>query len=818
MRVLVVQSRLRSAERTVRERFVREFRAVASLNHPGIATLFEADETSEGRVYCVYEKVEGETLTERIRRGAAPAEECIEIGRQLSEALAAAHARGVVHRDIKPDNVMLTPEGRVKVLDFGLAFVNTMEPTPAIDDETIDEPLRTRAGALVGTPRYMSPEQAAGAAVDSRTDVFSAGLVLHELATGRATFTGDSVPETLHRIQVDKHLPLKTGNRSADRRLAAVVDRALAKSPDDRFASGAEMARALRAAAAPPIRRRWVRAAAALLVVGVVLGGFWWSSRPTLAFSGSDKLLIADVDNRTGDDVFDLALTAAIEIDIEQSTYARIYDRSRVAETLLMLRQPPDAVIDEKLGRDICRFAGLRAMVLPRILSAGDVFELQAVLVDPVDGSHVETLRVTAKGREEVLLSAVDELAHKIRKALGESLASIEESDLPLVQHTTSSWEALQSLVLADRRWQQGRHEESAALFERAIELDPQFMAAKGSLGLLKIQFLNEPEEGRRLLGEALALSDQVTEVERRLIRAIHEEFVVGNLEAALLEYETILGLYPDALAAMLNKGQVLLRLQRIPEAVETFEAARELEPKSARPPGSLAQIWLFVDHNAVRAEKASRELVELLGDSADARHLLAWSLVAQRRYEEAEAEMRVALELDSRHSRALHNRAHLLLLLARSAEAVSLYRELHAEAERTERENASWLSLCLALALRANGDDAGARSLLKAELEKNRRGEQPQAGLLEKAALLAASGAVDEAQRLIAGVDLSRLPAARLPQVAEVHALSGRLDDAIDVLERAVEGHYHDIYYWNIMPTLAPLRGLPRFDALTDQ
>jgi len=236
----------RSSDRTVRERFIREFHAAASLNHPGIATLFEADETPEGRVYCVYEKVDGETLTERIRRGNLSTEECVDIGVQLAEAMAAAHRAGVVHRDIKPDNVMLTPEGRVKVLDFGLARMEHSEPLPLDENATLDEQLKTRAGALVGTPRYMSPEQAAGVEVDARTDIFSAGLVLYELATGEAAFTGDSVPETLHHIQVEEHRPVQERNPAIDPRLGAVIDRSLAKAPDDRYRSGEELALALR--------------------------------------------------------------------------------------------------------------------------------------------------------------------------------------------------------------------------------------------------------------------------------------------------------------------------------------------------------------------------------------------------------------------------------------------------------------------------------------------------------------------------------------------------------------------------------------------
>ncbi|MCH7781207.1 MAG: protein kinase, partial [Acidobacteria bacterium] len=679
----------RSSDRTVRERFIREFHAAASLNHPGIATLFEADQTPEGRVYCVYEIVDGETLTERIRRGNLDTEECVDIGLQLAEAMAAAHRAGVVHRDIKPDNVMLTPEGVVKVLDFGLA--RTTESAgqgsiashtadfgrpPVDEDATFDEGLRTRTGALVGTPRYMSPEQAAGLEVDARTDVFSAGLVLYELATGEAAFTGDSVPETLRHIQVEEHRPVQERNPSIDRRLGAVIDRALAKAPDDRYSSGAELALALRQVSrrASGGAWRWWSAAAGLLVL--VAAGVWFSSRPVLAFTDRDTLLIADVDNRTDEEVFDFALTAAIEQDLEQSRYARVYDRALVVETLKLLRQPADAFIDEELGRDICRFAGVRALVVPRILSVGNTYEVQASLVDPATGRHVKTLRVTVEGREAVLLTAVDDLARQLRETLGESLASIEETDLPVAQHTTSSWEALQSVTLAERRWQEARYREAALFFERAIEQDPRFMAARGSLGLLKIQFLGEPEKGKQLLREALELTDGVTDVERMMIGAVNKEFVDVDLEGALADYEVTLDLYPDTLAAMNNKGQLLYRLQRTREALEVFNAAHELQPTSSHPLWAIARIQLWVMHDAIGVETAVQKIVSLYADAPEAQHMLAWSYVGQRRYDKAEAGMRRVLELDSRHRLALPNLAHLLMRQGRAAEAVPIYRQ----------------------------------------------------------------------------------------------------------------------------------------------
>ncbi|MEE8412131.1 MAG: protein kinase [Acidobacteriota bacterium] len=812
----------RSSDRTVRERFIREFHAAASLNHPGIATLFEADQTPEGRVYCVYEIVDGETLTERIRRGDLDTEECVDIGLQLAEAMAAAHRAGIVHRDIKPDNVMLTAEGVVKVLDFGLARTagqsriasraEDLERQPVDEHATYDEGLRTRAGALVGTPRYMSPEQAAGLEVDARTDVFSAGLVLYELATGEAAFTGDSVPETLRHIQVEEHRPVQERNPSIDRRLGAVIDRALAKAPDDRYSSGAELALALRQVSrrASGGAWRWWSAAAGLLVL--VAAGVWFSSRPALAFTDRDRLLIADVDNRTDEEVFDFALTAAIEQDLEQSRYARVYDRALVVETLKLLRQPADAFIDEELGRDICRFAGVRALVVPRILSVGNTYEVQASLVDPATGRHVKTLRVTVEGREAVLLTAVDDLARQLRETLGESLASIEATDLPVAQHTTSSWEALQSATLAARRWQEARYREAAVFFERAIEQDPRFMAAHGSLGLLKIQFLGEPEEGKQLLREALELTDGVTDVERMMIGAVNKEFVDADLEGALADYEVTLDLYPDTFSAMNNKGQLLYRLQRTREALEVFDAAHELQPTSSHPLWAIARIQLWVMHDAIGVETTVQKIVSLHPDAPEAQHMLAWSYVGQRRYDKAEAGMRRVLELDSRHRLALPNLAHLLMRQGRAAEAVPIYRQvLEGVVPPPTPATVTWNTLALALALRAAGETAEADVLLAERIEA------VQETGFNLAVLAAALGRSEQAAAWVAATDEGTVPAERLSEMAEVLTLMGRTDEALDALERASAAGYNDIFFWSIMPALAGLRDEPRFLALTE-
>ncbi len=467
-----------------RSRFIRECQAAAAINHPGIATIYEAGETDEGWLYLASELIEGETLKKRITTGAIPADEVIDLGIQLAEALAAAHGAGAVHRDIKPGNVMVTPDGRIKVLDFGLARLSARVDTEHENEETMT---RTAVGLVMGTPAYMSPEQAAGQEVDARTDVFATGCVLYEMLTGISPFKSGSVPETLRRVLVEDPPPLESTVDRLPAGLEMVLRKALAKEADDRYETCSQMAEELKAlrtsefvpvsVAASRRRKRLLAAAAgavAVAVVSVVIVMAW--NRPSIAFEQRDRLLIATVDNQTGEEVFDLALRTALEADLQQSPYAAVMQQSQIRETLQLMRRDPLSQIDEDLGRDICRFGKVRALLLPRILSAGEAYELQAVLVDPVTGHHVDQVRVTARGREEVLLKAIDKLTRKVRRRLGESMTSIKDTDLPVARASTSSWEALKYLSLANQKWDAGSFHEAAPSWRwrfRRIRISP---------------------------------------------------------------------------------------------------------------------------------------------------------------------------------------------------------------------------------------------------------------------------------------------------------------------------------------------------------
>jgi len=801
----------RAGDSEARARFLRECRATAAINHPHVAAVYDAGESESGELYYVSELVQGETLQAAMARGRLPLTEAVRLGVQLTEAVAAAHACGILHRDLKPSNLAITPDGQLKVLDFGLARPTATGPGAAAETASTASGGITWSREIVGTPAYMSPEQATGADVDVRTDIFSAGAVIYEMLGGRPAFAAPTPQQTAHRVLSVDPESLDRLEPAVPAEISQAVTAALAKDRSRRLGSMQEFADTLTAArtrieqggARPPRRTRRIRPRSfiptvAVLACGAGLFAFWLHARARIPFTVRDTLLVADVDNLTPDSIFDVALKSAIETDLQQSRYANVFDRSRIAETLQLMRRDRATRVTEEVGRDICRHADLRALLLPRILAAGDAYELSVLLIDPMTGRTVDRVRTTVHGREKVLLEAVDHVTTRVRHLLGESLDSIATSDVPIVKATTASWEALRDLSLGRRRWDEGRYEAAAALFERAIEEDPHFVSAHGSLGLVLIQFLGQPERGKEHLRRALAESDSVSMRERLLIRAVNKEFVEADPAGALEAYRRISESYPDIMQPYNNSGVILRSLRRYDEAMEMFEQAARVSPRSTPPLANLYWTNLVILRRPAAAESTALRLVAADTLSAFAWQCLAWGSLARGRLAEAEHALRRALEIDPKHVYARPNLAHLLMLTGRAGESVPLYRQI-AQAALPEAANLVASHVQLALALRATGADDEASRVLQ-DAERRLTGAKPGARedrTLMLAKLAAAGGDRPRAMRLVQGMEgrVSSDPE-RLFALATVYALSGRREEGTRYLKSALGAGYWDRYY----------------------
>ena len=809
-----------------RERFLHEARAVSRLDHPNICTVHEIGETEAGKMFIVMSRYKGVSLKDKLASGPLRPGEVVRIAVQIADGLAEAHARGIVHRDIKPGNIFVTDEGTVKILDFGLA-------------KLADGLRLTSPGTTLGTAAYMSPEQARGDDVDARTDIWSLGIVLYEMVAGELPFRSGKDPAVIHAILHEPPTPVKELRAGFPAEMEALIARALAKDPGKRPVSAAEFAGALRALQEEmttrtfpaarklsfrrPRRRAMIVFAASALSLLAVVALIWLLNKPSLAFESRDKLMIADVENLTGDEVFDLALRTALELDLQQSPYATIFDKPQIAETLRLMRIDPAAKVDEETGCEICRFAGVRAFILPRIFSVGEAYEIQAILVDPVKRRHVDRFRVTALGREDVLLKAIDKLAQEVRSRLGESMSSIAKADKAITDVTTSSWEALNYFALGESKWQEGKFKEAAVLMELALEKDPQFVDARSSVGLLQIQFLGQPEKGREMLRQALADAQSQNLPERDILKlkAAVKQYVDADLPGALEEYGLITELFPDFMPAWNNSGVILRDLGRYPEAVAMFEKAAEIAPRNSIPLQNLWFIHMNRNKDAAAAEEAGRRMAALAPKLAYPASFLGYTLAVLGRFEEAESELRRAVEAEPEHPYAMANLAHVLNAQGKAAEAAPLYRRV-VELTRQGKTRGSLEgdSLALIHALVRSGDPEAAENLAsevrEAVTKRSDSGGMPISDLFVMGQLEAIFGRTDEAERYLK-IILRKDPkdARSLMAIAELYALLGRHEAAIAYVRKSIDAGYLDFYFPTILPCFQAIRDDPEFLAI---
>ncbi|MGA7927234.1 MAG: protein kinase [Candidatus Sulfotelmatobacter sp.] len=642
-------------------RFRNERQTLAALDHPNIVKFLDGGETEDRLPYLVMDFVEGRPITDYCDARRLSTTERLLLFRTVCGAINYAHQRLVIHRDLKPDNILLTVDGTPKLLDFGIAKLLNPEAAATL--------LVTRTGQRLMTPDYASPEQVRGEPLTHSTDVYSIGVVLYELLTGhrpyrfkahssleieravceeepvmpstavtkvheRTTAEGTSIVVTPEAVSCTREGNPKKLSSRLHGDLDAIVMMALRKEPQRRYSSVYEFSEDIRRhLEGLPIKARpstiiyrgtkflhrhkeGAVAGVALLALVSALGisGLLYL-KPAHHLTEKETVVLADFANSTGDQVFDNTLKQALSVELEQSPFLNLLSDRKVSATLKLMGRSPNDRVSREIAREICIRSGSRAVLGGSISSLGNeyVVELEAIACDTGDSLAESQAEATAK---EAVLKALHKAASSLRTKLGESLVSLQKFDVP-IEATTTSLEALKNYSMGITVAHGKGDAPSIPFLRRAIEFDPGFALAYASLGMSYHNLL-EPSLAADNLSKAYELRDRASEREKYQISAFYYTIVTGEAEKAIQTYDSWEHTYPQNMLPRTNLGALYADLGQWDKAVAQLEESVRLDANNAVAYAALAFDYLALN----RLSDAEATLERAKGRKLDGRLL----------------------------------------------------------------------------------------------------------------------------------------------------------------------------------------------------